>query len=141
MHKAHRLRNLRIAKYTTNIGVFVALAVIGSIYGLPEDSPLIYNSVKVNAHVLMPVIFSIFGSVAVMKDQLMSYFKLPKGVNTAIILFAIGLVGWLLSYWLMIITGVYLLLTLTNSLYFNPGIDEELEYKKEQKKKTGEIAK
>lgn len=139
--KNHRLRNLRLIKYGTNFGVYIALAVIGAIAGLPDGTSAVITKTGLNPNIYIPVIFALFGLGATMKDQLMSYFKLPKGVNTAIILFAVGLVGWLLSYWLMIITTVYLSLTLVDYLYLNPLIDKEIERRKNEalKKEVAEV--
>ena len=67
-------------------------------------------------------------------------FKL-KGI-IAVVLFGLGFLGWLVSYWLMLVTGLYLILTILNTLYFNPMITEELrilgKLKKEEEKQTDE---
>lgn len=130
-----RLAKVRIIKYTINFGVYFALAVFGVFVGLPEGSPLytIEQSqmhLTVNRSVIIPVVFCLFGLIATLKDQIAARYKMPKGLGWAIILFAFGFAGWLISYWIMLITGTYLILTLINCLYFNPIIDKELEYRK-----------
>lgn len=128
-----RLTKYRIAKYTINIATYLGLAIAGIFTNLPEGTPLFYlqpESLALNVNVVVPVVFSIFGIVAILKDQVMAYFKFPKGVGISLVLFAMGFLGWLISYWLMIVTGVYLILTIINTLYFNAVINQELEIRK-----------
>ena len=135
--KVSRLIKLRIAKYVINIGSFVGVGVYGIFSELPASSPLYELSTKlsVNTNIIVPIVFTAFGLFSVLKDQVNDYFNLPKGVNTAVLLFILGFVAWLISYWMMIATGLYLVLTIINTFYFNPAITEEVEFKKATRQK------
>jgi Ca2+-dependent lipid-binding protein len=138
--KLTRLTRLRVAKYTINIGAYVALATIGVFTRLPEGALLFILQPPqdaqwtLNTNAVLPIVFCLFGAFAIFKDQIRDYFHFPPGINVAILLFILGFIGWLISYWLMAVTGLYLVLTIINTLYFNPALTEELEFRKEEKK-------
>lgn len=144
--KLSRLSKLRIVKYSINVGSYLALSILGIFTSLPEGTPLfaLQESTRlvINTNIIVPVVFCLFGVLALLKDQIMGYFKFPKGIGIAVVLFGLGFLGWLVSYWLMLVTGLYLILTILNTLYFNPMITEELrilgKLKKEEEKQTDE---
>lgn len=144
--KLSKLSKLRLVKYSINVGSYLALSVAGIFTNLPEGSPLFYlqeTRWALNVNALVPIVFCLFGVLALLKDQIMGYFKFPRGIGVAVALFGLGFLGWLVSYWLMLVTGLYLVLTIINTLYFNPNITEELRRlgklkKVEEEKPTNE---
>lgn len=140
--KLSRLSKLRVVKYSINVGSYLALSILGIFTSLPEGTPLFAlqetTRLVINTNIIVPVVFCLFGVLALLKDQIMGYFKFPKGIGIAVVLFGLGFLGWLVSYWLMLVTGLYLILTILNTLYFNPMITEELrilgKLKKEEEK-------
>lgn len=144
--KLSRLSKLRVVKYSINVGSYLALSIAGIFTSLPEGTPLFAlqetTRLVINTNIIVPVVFCLFGVLALLKDQIMGYFKFPKGIGIAVALFGLGFLGWLVSYWLMLVTGLYLILTILNTLYFNPMITEELrilgKLKKAEEKQTDE---
>lgn len=144
--KTPKLKKLRIAKYTTNIISYLSLAVGGSLWALSKNDWQLFMVIperpQLLGAILTPLVIVGFGLLAFFKDQIVSHFKFPKGIRGAITLLSLSTIILLLgniAIWIILSSGLYLILSIVNTLYFDPAINEELEIikikKAEQAKK------